>query len=427
MKNRKLIIAALLVFSFGCQKAATKEQTVKPVKVKEVETYAAQKGSRYSASIRPEKQVEIAFKVGGYVEAISAVSDATGMRHTLQAGDIVSRGQVLAQLRRSDYQTKVAQAVSQKGEIQKSANTTRAQINEAESSISVNRSQVVEAETNLAQAKTDFTRAKNLYEAESLTKKDFESAKTSLDMAQAKVDSARAALKTAQAKIKTIQSQIEITQAQIGTAETVIEQMQIPLQDTTLRAPFSAVILERKIEQGALVSPNQPAFILADTNSVKAVFGVPDVELQKLRNGQILALTTDALPEREFAGRVSRIAPSADQNSRVFEIEVTISNQQNLLKPGMIASLEILAEQSGEESNVVPLGALVRSKTDANSYAVFVAQEIEGVWLVRARGVSLGETFGNTVAVTKGVEKGEKVVMSGAAYLTDGEKVQIIP
>src|ERR1043165_6171941 len=118
MNNRNfIIIAAIVIFSFGCQKAATKEQTIKPVKVKEVENYTSKQGRRYSASIRPEKQVEIGFKVGGYIEMITSASDIAGMRHTLQAGDTVSNGQVLAQLRRNDYQTKVAQAVSQKGEV----------------------------------------------------------------------------------------------------------------------------------------------------------------------------------------------------------------------------------------------------------------------------------------------------------------------
>jgi len=423
MKGKKLIIAiGLLVFSFGCQKAATKEQTAKPVKVKEVETYSAKRGSRYSATIRPNTQVDVGFKVGGYVETLASIEG-----HTLQAGDIVKQGQVLAQLRRNDYQTKLTQAVSQKGEVQKSIDTTRAQVNEAQTSISINKSQVVEAETNLEQAKTDYIRARNLYEAQSLTKKDFDQAKTSFEMAQAKLESARASLKTAQAKIKTIESQIELTQAQVGTAETVIEQMKIPLQDTTLRAPFTAVVLERKVEAGELVAPNAPAFVLADTASVKAVFGVPDVELAKLKNGQILALTTDALPNQELSGRVSRIAPSADQNSRVFEVEVTIPNQQNLLKPGMIASLEILAEQSGEEHLVVPLSAVTRSKADAGSYSVFIVQEIDGTPRARVREVSLGETFGNTVAVTKGVQAGERVVTSGATYLSDGEKIQLVP
>lgn len=428
MKNYYLLIVTVLtVFSFGCQKAEMKEQAAKPVKVKEVETFESQKGNRYSASIRPNTQVVVGFKVGGYVERITTVTDVNGMRRSLQAGDIVRQGQVLAQLRRSDYQTKVNQAEAQKGEVQKNVNTTKAQFNEMESSVSINRSQVAEAETSLEQAKIDFNRAQNLYNAQSMTKKDFDNAKTNLEIAERRVNTARASLKTAQEKVKTMQSQIDQVQAKIKTTDVAIEEAKIPLQDTTLRAPFTAVILERKVEAGSLVAPNASAFVLADTTLVKAVFGVPDIELQTLKLGQVLALTTEVLPNQEFSGRVSRIAPSADQNSRVFEVEVTIPNLQNLLKSGMIASLEMMSKKTGEANNVVPLSAVVRSKNDANNYAVFVAQEINSVQIVHSREVVLGETYGNTVAVTKGVQKGEKVVISGATFLDDGEKVQIIP
>jgi membrane fusion protein (multidrug efflux system) len=111
----------------------------------------------------------------------------------------------------------------------------------------------------------------------------------------------------------------------------------------------------------------------------------------------------------------------------VFEIEVTIANPDDLLKPGMIASLEVVADGAGETSNVVPLSAVVRSKSDPNGYALFVVQEIEGTPIVRLKEVVLGEAFGNTVAVISGVQLGEKVVTSGSAYLADGEKIEVIP
>lgn len=428
MRNNYLLIAIVLtVFSVGCQESAKKEQAPKPVKVKEVETYTSQKGSRYSASIRPNTEVVVGFKVGGYIESITSINDVNGVRRSLQSGDLVRRGQVLAQLRKSDYQAKVNQAEAQKGEVQKNVNTTRAQLNEVESSIAINKSQLAEAETNLRQVKTDFTRAQNLYNAQSLTKKDFDSAKTNLEMAEVRLNTARASLRATQEKVKTMNSQIEQVQARVRTADVTIAEAQIPLQDTTLRAPFSAVILERKIEAGALVTPNAQAFVLADTTSVKAVFGVPDIELQTLKLGQELSLTTDALSEREFSGHVSRISPSADQNSRVFEVEVTIPNPHGLLKAGMIASLELMSENTGEDSVVVPLSAVVQSKDHPNSYAIFVAQEIEGVQFARSREVVLGETFGNTVAVSKGLQKGEKIIVSGATFLADGDKIQIIP
>src|SRR5918912_676387 len=114
MRTRILLATVILValgLTFGCTKAETKEKPLKPVRVKAAEKRAAGGGGvRYSASIRPNSQVELAFKVGGYVEGIAQVRDpGTGWRY-LQAGDVVSKGTVLARLRQSDYLAKVNQA-----------------------------------------------------------------------------------------------------------------------------------------------------------------------------------------------------------------------------------------------------------------------------------------------------------------------------
>src|SRR5918911_5088029 len=114
MKNRILLATVILVslgLTFGCAKAETKERPLKPVRVKAAERRASAGGGvRYSASIRPNSQVELAFKVGGYVEGLAQVRDASGDWRYLQAGDTVTKGTVLARLRRSDYLAKVNQA-----------------------------------------------------------------------------------------------------------------------------------------------------------------------------------------------------------------------------------------------------------------------------------------------------------------------------
>ena len=111
--------------TIGC-KTKAQEKTVKPVKVKTVETHSGTSSVRYSASIMPSSQVEIAFKVGGYVESIK---QADG-RH-IQAGDVVYKGAVLAQLRQSDYAAKVNEAKSQQGEARSALETSSAQLKEA--------------------------------------------------------------------------------------------------------------------------------------------------------------------------------------------------------------------------------------------------------------------------------------------------------
>ena len=429
MKTRILLATVILVafgLTVGCTKAQTKEKTLKPVRVKAAEKRPASGGVRYSASIRANSQVELAFKVGGYVEGIAQVRDASGGWRHLQAGDVVKKGTVLARLRQSDYLAKVNQAGAQHAEARSALETVNAQMNEARASVETSRAQVADAQATFDRATLDFERAKSLYAAESMTRTDYDAARSQYEASKARLDSARSQLAVAQARITTARSQAGQAEARIKTAAAVTAEAAIPLGDTSLKAPISAVVIERKVEVGALVSPNAPGFVLADLTSVKAAFGVPDLALQQIKTGDVLKLSTDALPGEEFTGHVSRVSPSADPTSRVFEVEVTIPNQQGLLKPGMIASIQVQEGAPQTEAPAVPLTAIVRPKDSPEAYAVYVVEERTGKHFARLRRVTLGEAFGNAVVLTGGVETGEHVITTGATLVADGEQVQVV-
>lgn len=419
------IIAALSLMA-SCQKAETKEKPPTTVRVKAVEQRPTGSGVRYSASIRPNSQVELAFNVGGYVEALAQTRDAAGQWRHLQAGDVVMKGAVLARLRQSDYLAKVTQADAQQAEARTAFATSEAQLAEASASVETSRAQVADAQATFERAALDFERSRSLFASESITKPDYDAARAQHDAARARLDSARSQLEVAEARVVTARSQTGQAAAKIKTAAAQTAGAAIPLADTTLRAPSSAVVLERKVEVGALVAPGTPGFVLADLTSVKAAFGVPDFALRHIKAGDTLRLATDALPGQEFAGHVSRVAPSADQNSRVFEVEVTIPNLQGLLKPGMIASIQVGEAAAQVEAPVVPLTAIVRAKDDPNAYAVYVVEEQGGQRRARLRQVRLSEAVGNAVVIMDGVRAGEQVITTGATLVADGERVQVV-
>jgi membrane fusion protein (multidrug efflux system) len=159
---------------------------------------------------------------------------------------------------------------------------------------------------------------------------------------------------------------------------------------------------------------------------VKAAFGVPDLALQNFKLGDTLTMTTDAIPGTEFTGHISRISAAADQSSRVFDVEVTIPNPQGLLKPGMIASMAVTETGATTEFPVVPLTSITRSKVDPNAYAVLVVEETGGRHVARMRNVTLGESYGNSVAVNSGVKPGEIVITTGVTQVADGEEVRLM-
>ena len=415
-----------LVLLLACQSKQVQKPTV-PVKVATVERHAANSGARYSATIIPRTQVELAFKVDGYVETLQKVRGVDGQLRDLQEGDAIVAGAVLARVRQSDYQVKVKEAESQASEARSAIDASRAQYQEALSAIESSKAQLADAEAAYEKAKLDFDRAQNLFASQSLTKANYDAAKAQLEQATAKVAAARSQVRMVQARADSSKSQIEVIKARSTGAQAVVHEKTIPLQDTALKAPLNGFVLQKSIEKGTLVSPAKIGFVVADTSSVKAAFGVADMAVPEMKLGSMLSLETETLPGTEFQGQITSVFPAADPKSRVFNVEVTIPNQKHLLRPGMIVSLRVGRSETVQAQPVVSLNAIVKSQTDTNGYAVFVVTEQGGRLIAKVREVKLGETYGNTIAVTEGVKEGDRVITSGVTLVRDGDAVQVIP
>lgn len=430
MNRNNLIILSILIFActtIGCKVQAT-EKAPTPVKIKAVERSATSNGVKYSASIMPRTQVDLAFKVGGYVDALHKVKGVDSNWRDVQEGDVIAKGTVLAQVRQSDFAVKVTQAESQTAQAQSGLAASRAQLDQTQANLESSKAQLLEAQAAFDRAKEDFDRAQNLFASQSLTKADYDAAKAQFEMTEAKLKAAKSQVAVVQAKIGEAKAQIDSYDAKIKGAQAQVAEAAIPLRDTALRAPMNCIVLQKKIEMGTLTSPGTPVFVVADTTAVKAMFGVPDVMVKRLKLGDTLKITTEAALGEDFRGQITAISPAADAKSRVFDIEVTIPNAHGLLKVGMIASLTVEDEASPALAlPVVPLSAVVKSKSDDNSYAVFVIEEQGSKPLARLRNLKLGDTLGNTVAVLEGLKTGERVITTGANLLQDGDRVQIIP
>lgn len=416
----------LLVATFGCGPAKPKESPAKSVRIKTVELMTSQSSQRYSASITPQAQVDVAFKSGGYVVSVSQVKGSDGRLRDLQQGDVVLKGAVLARVRPGDYQAKVDQAKSQAAQARLSLESSQSRLNEAKAALEASKMQAAEATAGYQKAKLDWERAQTLFAAQSLTKTDYDSARAQYEATGARLEAAKAQVTAAQSRVDTAKAEIEVARERIKAADATITEASFPLADTELRAPFSGVLLQRKIETGSLVGAGAIAFTLADITFVKVNFGVADVIVGKLKLGDPLVIQTEAFPGEEFHGQITAIAPSADPSSRVFAVEVSLSNPQNRLRAGMIASLRVAATGLTSQVTVVPLTAIVRAKDSASSYAVFVVEDQGGKQIARQRTVTLGDTEGNTIAVLSGVKAGERVITAGAPLVADGEAVKVV-
>ncbi|MHC1701833.1 MAG: efflux RND transporter periplasmic adaptor subunit [Humidesulfovibrio sp.] len=390
--NRKVLVAGAVLLLAGLALAATTfsrprthDSAPAPVRVLAVEGAGGASDLRYSANITPREQVELAFKVGGYVREITAVPGPDGARRELRAGDRVTRGMVLARLDPQDHAARANQA----------------------------RAALAEAKASLVQAQKDFERAQSLVAGGYLAKSEFDRSQERLGVARARLDGARAQL----------------------------EQASIQLADSQLRSPLDGMVASRLVEHGTLVSGGTKAFVLVDLSAVKAVFGVPDTMQARIRPGAALSVVVDALGGREFAGTVTAVSPSADPKSRVFDIELTIRNPDALLKDGMIATVRlegleagapqaagtVHSEPGGRALASVPLQSVVRPPDDPRGYMVFVVEDKDGRTLAKARRVELGDVTGRNVLVRGGLRPGERVVTAGATLIHDGAAVIVVP
>jgi RND family efflux transporter MFP subunit len=365
-----LIFVALYAISqSGCSRAASEPRPLTPVRVAQVQNISTGSETRYSANIVPNAQVDLAFKSGGYVVSIRQVRGADGRMRNVDTGDWVSRGTVLAVVRQQDYTDRREQA----------------------------NAQLARAQADYEHAKLSFDRTSNLYSAQSATKPEF-------DQAKAQYDSSIAAL---------------------NNAKSSLAEAQTALDDSSLRAPFDGWVIKRSVDVGALVGPTGAAFTIADTRSVRAVFGVPDNAMGRIKLGQRQAITTDALPGK-FSGRVSAISPAADPKSRVYSVEVTIPNPRNQLKSGMIASLALGGDILPTTVLAVPLSAVIRDPQNAQGFAVLTAEGVGDPITVRSRSVDLGDAYGNMIQVLGGLTTGERVVTAGSTLVRSGEKVRVM-
>jgi RND family efflux transporter MFP subunit len=364
------ILIGFLFMQINCGGKESVKKIPTPVKVQAAEEYQAANSTRYSSNIEPKVQVSLAFKVGGYIESLFQVRGIDGKLRDVQEGDHIKRGTVLAKIRKSDYEAKVGQAEGM----------------------------LDEANASFQQASQDYARYQRLFESESVTKSDFDAVKARFDGSQSKIISAKAQLQEAK----------------------------IALKDSDLVSPIDATIMQRNIESGDLANAGTVGFVVADTTSVKAVFGVPDLTIDKFKIGQPLTVILEAIPGVEFQGIISRISPAADSKTRLFETEITIPNPQDRIKSGMIATILAGKSDSVTPKLVVPLTAIVQAR-GKDVYAVMVVQTENGKKIAHQRSVKLGQTFGNTIAVLEGLNSGEEIITTGATLVIDGEEVSVIP
>lgn len=222
--------------------------------------------------------------------------------------------------------------------------------------------------------------------------------------------------------VEAIAAEVQIDVASLRRAQAEEKREQARLERHRLTAPFAGIVSRKLVEQGEWIQPGQAVVELVALDALRIDFQAPQSVYTKIGDSTRLRVRLDALPGRQFDGRIERIVPVTDPVSRTFLIRAVLDDTEARLAPGMSAS-GVLRLDSGARGVTVPRDAIIRYPD--GRVTVWVAKADGEQAQVRELRVQTGLSFGGRVAITSGLEAGTLVVVRGNESLYEGQAVKL--
>ncbi|QJP17015.1 efflux RND transporter periplasmic adaptor subunit [Starkeya sp. ORNL1] len=236
------------------------------------------------------------------------------------------------------------------------------------------------------------------------------SARLELDRAEKLVTTKAISQQTADERATAVKT----TEAKLAAAKAVLDQLKVQLARTRILAPDDGYVLKRSVSLGQVVSTGAELVRMVQRSRLEVAASVAEAELLAARAGDDVRVTDPA--GRSLTGTVRELAPSVDATSRLGIVRIDLPSDSGL-KPGMFVRVEI--ETEPRIALAVPRQALVWRTGGAG---VFVVQTDASVALSP---VVTGRQMDDLVEITSGLAENERIVSEGAAFLNDGDKVQV--
>lgn len=387
-------LCIVLLAATACKRAAPvqvkKESGPISVRVVPVVTRHLQRVVDSVGTIYPYDEVVVSAEIEGKVSKVN-----------YDLGDLVRQGDVLVNI--SDEEQRY---ILQQNEAQLRQSLERLGLKgENEKVQDLDETpEVRRAAADLKEAEMRFKRIRNLVDQKIGAQADLDAASTRYQAMTAAIDGAR--------------NQTRNLIQEVERFKAVVELQRKKLRDTTVRAPFAGSVKERQITPGAYVRPNAPLFTLVKINPVRLRLEVPERLAPWTKVGQPADVSVEAFADRQFKGKVWRIAPTVDQTKRTFVVEVLIENPDFALKPGSYARARLVT-QKFDDVVVVPQRAVAYILGSNKAFVVDADGKVD------ARDVKLGDRLDQQVEILEGLRDGERVAIGALARLDTGIKVSI--
>jgi RND family efflux transporter MFP subunit len=355
---------------------------------------------RVTGSLTADEQAEVSAETNGRI-----------IKTPVERGSSVGQGALLVQIAAD-------QTAAQMEEAEANADRIRAGLAlGANDALDVERvPNVANAKAELTLAEADFARFKSLLDQRIVSQAEFDQQRTRVEAAQQRYEAQR---NTAQQDFRSLAA----ARARVSLARK-------SLGDTTVRAPFAGVVVERKVSVGDYVTAGTQVATVVRINPLRVLLTVPEQSVGLVKVGQPVSLQVDAYPNRAFTGTVRFVSPSLRADQRALTVEALVPNPAGELKPGFFVTAHI--EQSDKAQALLIDRRAIREVGKTNRVFVLAGETVQ------ERIVTLGQPLSSgpapsaagranaeqLVEVVSGVSAGDRVAIGGST-LTDGAKVHV--
>jgi RND family efflux transporter MFP subunit len=392
----KLLTAGLTltIALAGCSSGPVEEQ--KGNEYTPVEIATAQMGSLESSvtlngRLVANEEVSILPKASGTVTSVS-----------VSLGDLVEEGDILFTIEQSDYARNVDQALNSVQLAQKNVDQAANGVKSAKINYELNKDKIENAMLNLE-------RTRILYEEGAVSKSQLEQAE--LSASQLNLDALQGQVK--QAEIAYQQSVSQLGQSRVG-----YDQAKSGLENTIVKSPIKGTVSALNVVQGQIAASSQIAATIVELDRVYLQVNVVENIVTKLEKGQRALVRVAALSDEFVASEIDYVSPTADPRSQLYAVRVYIENLDKSIKPGMTGEVRLNLD-SVESAIIIKSDAVL---DDGEGYYVFIVEEDKAV----RRQVVPGLDTGNLIEIKEGINAGDKVIIEGQHYVSDGGAVKIV-
>lgn len=376
---------------------AAQEQQIKTVKVTNVTKQKIGEPIETVADIISSIQLDVVAKTGGDVLEVLK-----------KRGDLVQKGDVIIKLDPTD-------ASLQKEKAQLGLRSAQEQLRKAKEDFNNNRTKMVNGitklETTVKDQEKNFNKMHNDYDAGLITKIQLDQAETALNNLKLDLEIARKELKTLDSTNPLVQLEVQVESSALS-----IREVDRNLGYLEIKAPVSGILTDLPVEVGMTVSPGFKTGTVQQVNPIKIRAELTDATAALVRGKSEVTFYVPGTTDKRKA-KVEYLSDVVNPQTKSYQVDLTVGNEDQKLKPGMKAQL-VLTEENESSVVAVPSSSIVR---EANDTFVFILNNDT----VEKRKVQLGRVNDTYQEVLNGVKENEPIVISGQHQLKDKEKVQL--